>query len=149
VVQSAWHNVPLINGHEQRHGSQYKASDLVVTENSLALELSQAYPEVSRYRRVATLEDRAITIADEWEGSAVQHFVIAGTPISEGPREVVIETLSGGRAHVSWDAGTGRLEQRSVDDPLLDGVWGPTVHRLIIDCTGTTFRLTVRRGERP
>ncbi|MFG1814970.1 heparinase II/III family protein [Kribbella sp. NPDC049174] len=149
VVQSAWHNVPLINGREQEHGAQYRATDVVVQENSLALELSQAYPDAPRYRRVATLENGAITIADEWEGSVTQHFIIAGRPVSQGPREVVVETLSGGRAHLRWGAGTGRLEERAVDDALLEGVWGPTVHRLVIDCTGTSFRLTVRRGERP
>jgi hypothetical protein len=144
VVQSAWHNVPLINGHEQLHGPQYKASDLVVRENSLSLELSQAYPGASRYRRVATLADDAITIADEWEGSATQHFIIAGTPTLQGPRDLVIETLSGGRAHLTWNEGTAHLEQRPVNDPLLEATWGPTIHRLTIPCPTTSFRLTLR-----
>jgi hypothetical protein len=144
VVQSAWHNVPLINGHEQLHGPQYKASDLVVRENSLSLDLSQAYPGASRYRRVATLADSAITIADDWEGSATQHFIIAGTPTIQGPHDLVIETLSGGRARLTWNEGTGHLEQRPVNDPLLEATWGPTIHRLTIACPTTSFHLTIR-----
>ena len=151
VVQSAWHNVPLINGHEQEHGRQYKATDLVAQENSLDLQLSQAYPGAPSCRRSATLQSDAITITDEWEGSATQHFVIAGTPLRHEAGLLLIETLAGGYLQLTWDAdlGTGRLEERAVDDPLLEGVWGPTVHRLAIDCPSNSFRLTVRRGERP
>jgi hypothetical protein len=33
---------------------------------------------------------------------------------------------------------------------LLEGVWGPTVYRLIIGCDDrSSFHLTVRRGEQP
>jgi hypothetical protein len=153
VAQSGWHNVPVIGGHEQLPGPQYRATEVVVQENSFALELSQAYPDAPSYRRVATLED-VITIADEWEGEHVveQHFVIAGTPLSHGPGHVLIETLAGGHAELTWDPdlGTGRLEERAVEDALLEGVWGPTVYRLIIGCDDrSSFHLTVRRGEQP
>ncbi|TDD16277.1 heparinase [Kribbella turkmenica] len=150
VVRSEWHNVPVVNGQEQRPGARYRAEDLVASENSLALQLAGAYPAAPGYRRVATLDD-AIRIDDEWAGSAVQHVVIAGTPLRHEAGRLLVETLAGGIAELTWDAGlgTGRLEERAVDDPLLEGVWGPTVHRLVIDCTGTAFRLTVRRGERP
>jgi hypothetical protein len=151
VVQSGWHNVPVIDGGEQLPGPQYRATEVVVRENSLALELSQAYPDAPSYRRVATLDD-AITIADEWEGEHVveQHFVIAGTPIGHNAGHLLIETLGGGRAELTWDAelGSGRLEERAVEDALLEGVWGPTVHRLTIGCDRNSFHLTVRRGER-
>ncbi|MFI7067284.1 heparinase II/III family protein [Kribbella sp. NPDC050124] len=151
VVQSGWHNVPVLDGHEQQAGPGYRATGVVVQENSLALDLTQAYPETPHCRRVASVEDGAITIADEWEGSAAEHFVIAGTPIRHDAGRLLIETLNGGCAQLTWNAdlGAGHLERRAVDDALLEGVWGPTVHRLVIDCAGESFRLTVRRGERP
>jgi hypothetical protein len=150
VVQSGWHNVPLIDGHEQQPGAQFTATGLIVQENSLSLQLSQAYPHAPDYRRTATLDD-VITVADEWAGDhrIEQHFVIAGTPVSLEPHQLVVATLAGATAWISWDAGVGRLEERAVDDPLLEGVWGPTVHRLIVDTAGNEFRLTVRRGDRP
>jgi heparinase II/III-like protein len=152
VVQSGWHNVPVVDGHEQLPGPQYRATEVAVQENSLALELSQAYPDAPSYRRVASLND-AITIADEWEGEqgVEQHFVIAGTPLSHDAGHLLVETPSGGHAELTWDSdlGTGRLEERAVDDALLEGVWGPTVHRLIIGCDRNSFHLTLRRGERP
>ena len=35
-----WHNVPVVNGQEQRPGAQYRAEDLVASANSLALQLA-------------------------------------------------------------------------------------------------------------
>jgi hypothetical protein len=64
---------------------------------------------------------------------------------------LTVETLSGGPAQLSWDAGlgSGRLETHVVDDELLSAVWGPAVHRLII-AAGTgrpAFQLTLTRGS--
>jgi len=146
VVRSDWHNVPLINGHEQLHGKRYRATEVEARENSLTLELSQAYPKASRYRRVAGLQAGVITIADEWDGEAEQHFVIAGTPLTLEPNRLTVTTLSGGQADLTWDAGTARLKARLVDDDLLEGVWGPTVHRLIISTDRTSFTLKISRS---
>jgi hypothetical protein len=147
VVRSDWHNVALINGQEQLPGAQYGATEVHAQENSLALDLSHAYPTASRYRRVATLDAGAIIIADEWEGSAEQHFVIAGTPLSQEPGRIRIDTLTGGHVELSWNSGTGRVESRAVEDKLLEGVWGPTVHRLVITPAGNSFELMVTRAR--
>jgi hypothetical protein len=146
VVRSDWHNVPLINGHEQLHGKRYRATEVEARENSLTLELSRAYPKAARYRRVAGLQAGVITIADEWDGEAEQHFVIAGTPLTLEPNRLTVTTLSGGQADLTWDAGTARLKARLVDDKLLEGVWGPTVHRLIISTDRTSFTLQISRS---
>jgi hypothetical protein len=138
VVRSDWHNVPLLNGQEQSAGAGYRATDVVAMENSLALGLSG-----TSYRRVATLDSGVITVADEWEGTAEQHFVIAGTPLDHQPGRLVVQTLAGGRVDLTWTGGAGRVEERLVDDGLLAGVWGPTVHRLVIPVDGTSFTLTV------
>jgi hypothetical protein len=147
VVRSEWHNVPVINGHEQSPGAEYRATDVLATENSLTLDLSPAYPNAARYRRVATLDTSTITIADDWDGTAEQHFVIAGTPLNLEPDRLRIETLAGGQVELRWDAGTATLETRAVDDQLLEGVWGPTVHRLVITPDRNSLRLTVMRAS--
>jgi hypothetical protein len=112
-------------------------------ESSLALDLSHAYPTASRYHRVAKLNAGVITIADEWDGSAEQHFIIAGTPITHEPGRLHIKTLTGGDVELKWDAGAGRVESRAVDDDLLERSWGPTVHRLIITPDHNALELTI------
>jgi hypothetical protein len=77
--------------------------------------------------------------------------VIGGEPTTHEPGELLVKTLAGGLARLSWDPalGAGRLERRPVNDDLLAAVWGPDVHRLIID-TGpsrtTFFELKFTRG---
>ena len=113
VVRSDWHNVPLINGQVQSPGAQYRATDVVAQENSLALDLTHAYPKASRYSRVARLDAGAITIADEWDGTAEQHVLIAGTPLSPEPGRLRIETPAGGLVELSWDVGCWRAASRA------------------------------------
>ena len=141
VVRSDWHNVPVLNGQDQSPGTRYRATEVAATDDSLSLDLAHAYPDASRYRRVASLESGAITIADEWDGTAEQHFVIAGTPVAHEPGRLRIETLAGGQVDLTWTGGVGRLEEQAVDDDLLEGVWGPRVHRLVIPMDGTSFEL--------
>jgi hypothetical protein len=116
------------------------------------MNLSSAYPS-GELRRVATLdrETATISIADEWGSGTdiTEHFVIAGRPALHEPGLLVVETLGGATARLTWDPalGKGALESRPVDDELLAGVWGPVVHRLIIETTTTSFELTLARGE--
>jgi hypothetical protein len=158
VVRSEWHNLPVVDGQEQPPGVRWRATDLAVRReeafDSLELSLAEAYP-AGRLKRSATLDRSAqeIRIGDEWdEGVRVEeHFVIGGEPTAHEPGELLVKTLAGGLARLSWDPalGSGRLERRPVNDELLEGVWGLDVHRLIID-TGpdrTTFELKFTRGS--
>ncbi|TWD82209.1 heparinase II/III-like protein [Kribbella amoyensis] len=157
VVRSEWHNVPVVDGHEQSPGPQWRATGLAVRQDaadSLAVDLSRAYPS-GEVRRVATLDRdaREVRIVDEWgDGTRLaEHFVIAGEPAVHEAGALVIETLGGATARLAWDPalGPGELERREVDDDLLEDVWGPVVHRLILDAgpDRQRFELTVTRLE--
>ncbi|NIK61666.1 heparinase II/III domain-containing protein [Kribbella shirazensis] len=149
VMQSAWHNVPLIDGHEQSPGAAERAGGLQPQEDQLALTLPGGV-----VRRTASLDRdaRAIRVTDEWQDGhqIVEHFILAGTPQRHRPGGLVVRSLSGVLVALSWDdeLGPGTLERRAVDDELLEAVWGPDVHRLVIDASGrTSFELTVSRFE--
>ncbi|MFK4089556.1 heparinase II/III family protein [Kribbella sp. NPDC020789] len=153
VVRSEWHNVPVVDGNEQQPGRQWRATDFAVREDTAELDLAEAYPG-GGLRRTATLNRGAesLQIVDSWaDGTEIaEHFVIAGRPVLHQAGRLVVETLSGGSAVLAWDAdlGTGKLETRAVDDDLLEQVWGPTVHRLIIEVGAERqrFALTLTRG---
>ncbi|WP_112238759.1 heparinase II/III family protein [Kribbella monticola] len=156
VVRSEWHNVPVVDGKQQEPGRQWRATDFAVRGDAGAeVDLSDAYP-TGQLRRVATLDrgEGSVRIVDSWaaETELTEHFVIAGRPVSHEAGRLVIETLSGGLAELGWEAGlgTGLLETQAVDDDLLTDVWGPAVHRLIIDVGADrrTFELTLTRSTR-
>jgi heparinase II/III-like protein len=156
VVRSEWHNVPVVDGLQQEAGRQWRAAGFVVREDVAAeLDLSEAYSS-GKLRRTATLDRtrQAVQIVDTWAAwtTVSEHFVIAGRPVGHEPGRLVVETLGGALAQLSWDGdlGAGRLETRAVDDELLAAVWGPAVHRLIVDGGNRqTFELTLTRVEDP
>lgn len=172
TMTSSWHNLPRIRGHEQGVGAQHAAEVLSValgddsdaTASSLTLELAGAYPDaagVHSYRRRVSLErsptsGAEVRIADAWQLSPVDvaaegpdtliHHVIAGEIVEHGPGRLLVTSLSGGLAEITWDEhlGAGTLERRQVDDPLLADSWGEWVHRLSLVVSSHQVTVTLR-----
>ncbi|MFC0627901.1 heparinase [Kribbella deserti] len=154
VVRSEWHNLPVIAGHEQPPGAEWRAGGIDVqqspTTDTFSAELSAAYPVPElAWRRTATLDRQAgaIRIYDEWNdvGPTAIHHVLAGPPKEHRAGELIVETLAGKAIRLTWDPalGEGILEPKAVDDVLLSGVWGPLVHRLIVPVNQSPFHLTI------
>jgi hypothetical protein len=149
VVQSSWHNVPLIDGKEQSPGASERARDVEASEDQLTLTLPGGV-----VRRVAELDrdSSMIRISDSWEHGhdIVEHLVIAGTPLRHRHGELVVRSLSDVLVLLAWDEelGPGELVRRPLDDAELMAVWGSDVHRLTIaGADPAKFELTVRRFE--
>ncbi|MCH5287597.1 MAG: heparinase II/III family protein [Christensenellaceae bacterium] len=67
-TRSAYHNVPLIGGHEQQPGPQHAARQVAATPDGLTLDMAPAYgPEagVLRARRDLSLTGGLFTLTDE------------------------------------------------------------------------------------
>ncbi|MEV0561751.1 heparinase II/III family protein [Dactylosporangium sp. NPDC050588] len=153
VTRSEWHNLPVIGGAGQEPGRAFRATDVRADGDALHLDLSRAYPPEAgcrSWRRTARLDRArgAVVVSDEWDPTvpAVLHHVLSGEPVTHRAGELVMRFRSPVR--LSWDPalGAGHLERHPVDDPLLRGVWGDAVHRLVIAATAT-FELTVTSGD--
>ena len=151
-MQSDWHNVPEIRGTAQEPGREFSArsvgTDIDDTHAQLTLDLAGAYPreDVRRWERTARLDrstNRAtITLTDEWELDATDdarptavHLLLAGD-VRLGAGRAVITALGGAGALVlGWHPETAVVtaEVRTLDDPVLNEVWGDRLTRLTID----------------
>ncbi len=85
-TQSAYHNLPLINGVMQQNGAEFKASRFTADENSVEICFGGAYPAeagVKEVVRTVTLKTTGVDICDQFAfvgGKAVcEHFM---TPLS-------------------------------------------------------------------
>src|SRR5699024_8489420 len=79
--------------------------------------------------------------------AVVLNHVVAGDPLDHRPGLLLVRALSGAIAEVRWDPvlGSGALERREIEDPLLAASWGAAVHRLRLTGTDTgTATVTVR-----
>ncbi|MET7280593.1 heparinase II/III family protein [Kribbella sp. NPDC005582] len=148
VVRSEWHNLPVVDGQEQAAGRECRATSFTIRGDGADVDLSDAYPSGNLRRSVSL--DEGVRVVDTWAAgsSVVEHFVIAGRPVEHEPGRLVVSSLGGRLAELRWDdsLGAGKLETRAVDDELLEQVWGPVVHRLIIAPCNNRFELTLTRG---
>jgi hypothetical protein len=80
TMQSAYHNLPTINGVMQKDGSEYRATDVSYKTGKkkvvLSLDISKAYPDeagVKSWKRTITLErGKHVTIRDKYVLDAVK-----------------------------------------------------------------------------
>ncbi len=170
TMQSAWHNLPTINGVMQAPGRQYAARDVRCVERGDTVEfqadIGGAYPAeagVQRWLRQLVLDRRSNTVL------LTDRFVCRSTP-----RELVqslitpwpIKPVSDGVLELEGPPGASapvvirypvnqfgvHIEQRAVDDPRLERSWGPKVYRILLRARTPsaqgewTLEFTQRRG---
>jgi len=145
TMQSAWHNLPLINGVQQKEGSEYRARNPRFTPAagsvSFSLDIAGAYPvsaKVKEWIRSYQLDcGKSFTISDKYaltenNGKSELHFMTLGRP--EKIKDGLIR-LTSGSASLNLKYNTAELtpvtETIDVKDKRLQQSWGATVYRLV------------------
>jgi len=141
TMQSAFHNLPTINGVMQHEGNQYRASDLhyektaVVT--SVRANLATAYPKeagIERWMRTFTL-DRAAHRVELVENFSLTHeapvtlsFMAAKEPVLQSTGVQV------GAVLLAFDAAQLKAtsERIALTDSTLQHSWGEAVWRVLL-----------------
>lgn len=169
VMQSAFHNLPTINGAPQRAGSSAAARNVVYEANDtfaqVAMELADAYPPaaqvVSWQHSVRLNRGKDLVITDAFQLNA------APGPTSQNlmtPLEVTLaqpgqlrfklppsDGQSERQVLLTYDPAklTPEIERRELDDERLAKVWGSHLNRIVLRAqTGVlkdtwTLRLTL------
>ncbi|MDQ3540054.1 MAG: heparinase II/III-family protein, partial [Chloroflexota bacterium] len=148
TMQSAYHNLPTINGHQQSPGEGYQAravvADLAGDHAELRLDIAGAWDSaagVERWDRTARLERGAVplvVIEDAWQmgnfpGSIVLTLMAAGAVDSSSPGQL---RLTGPKRDlvVEYDADQVSVatERIDIDDRRMTPVWGEFVTRVLL-----------------
>ena len=141
TMQSAFHNLPTINGVMQHEGNQYQASDLHYEKTgaltSVRANLATAYPEdagVERWLRTFTL-DRTAHHVELVENFSLTHeapvtlsFMAAKEPVVQSTGVQVNGVL------LTFDATQLKAtsERITLTDALLQHSWGDAVWRVLL-----------------
>ena len=144
TMQSAYHNLPRINGTEQKDGKQYAARVLRHEPGLLQLDIAGAYPEaalVRSWRRTVSISRRSVSITEDYELIACRQptELMLMTPVEPHMEKAGVIVLDGHR--LSYDARQLQAHVEDVSallDPLLQNIWGQHMYRII---------LTVRHGD--
>jgi len=145
TMQSAYHNLPTINGVMQHNGSEYRAENVVVDigdeQSSISMDITKAYPHnagVDSYRRTVMLDRNTHTvhISEEYQLSKTESlnysFMTACEPTlcNEGIQltyndDTIIMYLD----HSRFDI---KIEKIEISDKKLYTSWGDHIYRLYL-----------------
>jgi len=158
TMQSAWHNLPTIGGHQQSPGRDRAAAEvaceLSADRASLTLDLAAAYPAeagVQQWRRTVAL-DRAtqqVTIDDTFALTSPRKVTLSLVLANEPT--VAEHQLTSGGAAIAWSEALSAVVARAeVTDARLKPVWGEAVWRVLLTSQGEVseghWRVVVSRA---
>ena len=154
TMQSAYHNLPTVNGYMQKDGPMYQARDVKVSfsenKKSISMDLSLAYPKeanlVSYKRQITLHKEKHIELYDEFEystaveeASCVLSLMSYETPIIKGN---IISIGSLGTIKVDG-ARTIKTEEIPITDKRLQTAWKHNIYRILIENASNYFRLII------
>lgn len=144
TTQSGYHNVPVINGVEQKNGRTFQAKDAnssITNKKALfSLDLSAAYPEnagVNYWKRTITL-NRAQKVSveenyslQEIKGPTSIHFMVA-CPARVADKGVIVLNREDRNYELKFDPLRlkAEVEEIEISDPNLNKAWGNKLFRI-------------------
>lgn len=149
TMQSAYHNLPTLNGVMQHEGDEYKAEkfsyDTGEDKTVISMDLAGAYPAeafTDSWNRSVTLDRNKgnIILCDTWQQQKqternMWHFLLAFEPVVESKGNI---KLSNGESELNLTFGahfSPAIEKIELKDPRLSGVWGENIWRLTLTTT--------------
>jgi Heparinase II/III-like protein len=168
TMQSAYHNLPTINGVMQKDGAQYRAERVQYAPSRndvrFSLDIAPAYPaeaQVERWERTVALH-RASNEVELAESYALKTFkapvklslMTPLVPETAKPGEVRLRAAEGGRSYViRYDPAkfTASAEEIPIADARLRPIWGTRLARVVLTGKGSalrdSYRLIVRAAD--
>jgi hypothetical protein len=169
TMQSAYHNLPTVNGEMQREGSSYRAADVRYRSDEsraeFELDLAGAYPAEAALeswrRRITLSRGREVTIQDRFVlrevRAPIQVTLMSWKrpkPVEPGIIQLAVPGAGAGSAPVQilYDAALFRMvsEEIPVEDGRLRSSWGDRVYRMLFTAQKAlpegTFGLRVGRS---
>lgn len=141
TMQSAYHNLPSINGINQKEGLQYRASNVKVNKSkrTFSVDISNAYPEeakVNKWTRTYKLGNNVLGIKDEFilmhADVPVEINFMTWGHIDTSKSGKVFVSVKGRKACLLYDRNTFdlNLDTLRLTDSKLSDVWGENVYRI-------------------
>lgn len=156
TMQSAYHNLPTVNGVMQSPGEEYRAENTVDGENFIEFNIEGAYPpkaDILSWKRRCELLDGEAVITDKFETAHPTRDIAitvmtAQKPIISDNGEIII-----GNGKLVPSGWSSEIEEISTHgDEKLTPVWGDYVYRILFvpdtELKKGEFVLRIRRIEK-
>ena len=128
TMQSQYHNLPLINGTDQKDGKMFAAKVISHKNGQLTLDIAAAYPKeaaVKSWKRTVSARATGITIVEDYELDACRQ-----------PVRLTLMALSpAALEHLHYDKRQFEVTVEDISDkldPVLQKMWGQQMFRIIL-----------------
>ena len=128
TMQSQYHNLPQINGIDQKDGKEYTAKMVSHKDGQLTLDIAGAYPAnaaVKSWKRTVTAMESGISITEDYELEEYRQ-----------PTRLMLMTLDpDALKRIQFDANQLSATIEDISDrldTLLQHMWGPKMYRIIL-----------------
>ena len=128
TMQSQYHNLPQINGIDQKDGRTYAAKVVSHKNGQLTLDIAAAYPQeaaVKSWKRTVSAQKTGISVTEDYQLDTYNQLV-----------RLMLMTLSpDALQHLHYDK--SQLEASTEDisdklDPVLQNMWGQKMYRIVL-----------------
>ena len=149
TMQSQFHNLPQINGADQKDGKEYAAKVVSHKDGQLTLDLAGAYPEeaaVKVWRRTVSAAKKAVTVTEDY---VLDQY--------RGPSKVMLLTtckpqcsesaVTMGSHRIDFDARQMEAAVEDISDrldPLLRQIWGEEMYRIVLTVKSTNTQNKIK-----
>ncbi|HNX89380.1 MAG TPA: heparinase II/III family protein [Paludibacteraceae bacterium] len=142
TMRSGYHNLPDINGQEQRFGKDFKAGNIVfdAVKKSVSLDIAKAYSDsaaVQSWTRKYQLNDNELEITDKYNLKAAIypneiHFLVWGKLVKSDGKLLV--DAGNRKMELQYDKNqfTSRTDTIALSDVRLSKVWGNEIYRFTL-----------------
>lgn len=152
TMQSDYHNLPQVNGVSQRDGKQFHADVVKNSRHSITLDIAKAYPEaadVKSWQRTVTLKGTEVEVTEKYTlgtYKAPSRLMLMTTVMPDVSKAGTVRL---GKNTITYDAArlSVTVEDKSaLLDPLLTGLWGNRLYRIVMELRGkaTAGKVTYR-----
>lgn len=145
TMQSGYHNVPYVNGHEQKEGKTFRSESFIVNHSdskgsSVQMDIAKAYPAtagVTKWQRSYQLQPggNRFVVTDEFQvknrkDSTWATLMLHFKPVIE-KKQVILSNANGTvKMHFNPSQVQPLLEEVTVTDAKLVPIWGTKIYRL-------------------
>lgn len=143
TMQSDYHNLPQINGVSQKDGKQYAAKVVAESRHSITLDIAGAYPEaaaVQSWKRTVALSGRKVSVTEDYRLDGFKspsRLMLITTVRPDAVKSGVVQL---GKAKLTYNPSQLIVtveDKSSLLDPLLVGLWGKALYRIVMEVKGT------------
>ena len=140
TMQSQYHNLPQINGIDQKDGKEYAAKVVSHKDGQLTLDIAGAYPAeaaVKSWKRTVIAMKSGVSVTEDYELSEYRH-----------PTCLMLMTLDpDALQRIHFDANQLSATMENVSDkldPLLQHMWGQQMYRIILTVKSTKTKNKIK-----